>query len=501
MVDNKRVLIIDDSDVIRAYLRNILAPRSALVEGAATAMEGLDMCAAAQYDLILLDLVLPDLDGIQVLERIRQKDTTSAIVMVTAHGGIEPAIAALQRGADGYVQKQDISASRDHAEFLYALEQALTRRAGLVAKEQLEKVRADFYSMVTHDLRNPTGIILTALGMLMDSEADPLTARQQQLLALANTAANKLIRLINDYLDFAKIDAGYLRLELGEVDLVKVADSSAQLAQIQAQAKHQTLTLDLPAAPLLAHADAERLKQVLDNLLSNAIKYTGAGGRISLRLREQDGQAVFCVSDTGMGIPPEQLGALFTKYHRVPGEATRGIRGTGLGLLIVKEIVQAHGGAVQVESEGIPGKGSTFTVTIPLQSSTQPPVEPAAEPQAVPAPHSRAHELVFAQDAELRQLFFAEARKHVQTLQGACRQLYRSPQDEAALQTAQRASHTLKSGAGAMQQTAIQQAAVQLDAMLRAAVSGELTLTPTDVQRMAQLLDGITRALDRAEQT
>lgn len=493
MFDDKRVLIIDDSDIIRAYLRNILAPRGARVECAATAVEGLDMCAAAQYDLILLDLVLPDLDGIQVLERIRQKDTTSAIVMVTAHGGIEPAIAALQRGADGYVQKQDISASSDHAEFLYALEQALTRRAGLVAKEQLEKVRADFYSMVTHDLRNPTGIILTALGMLTDSEADPLTARQQQLLALASTAANKLIRLINDYLDFAKIDAGYLRLELGEVDLVQVAESSAQLAQIQAQAKHQTLTLDLPAAPLMAHADAERLKQVLDNLLSNAIKYTGEGGRISLRLQEQAGQAVFCVSDTGMGIPPEQLGALFTKYHRVPGEATRGIRGTGLGLLIVKEIIQAHGGTVRAESEGIPGKGSTFTITIPLRPATQPPADSA--PEAEPAP---AQEIAFAQDAELRQLFFEEAHKHVQTLQEALRRL---PQDEAALQLAHRASHTLKSSAGAMQQFAIQQPAIQLDAMLREAARGASSLTPADVQTMAQLLDEITRALEQAEQT
>jgi signal transduction histidine kinase len=119
----------------------------------------------------------------------------------------------------------------------------------------------------------------------------------------------------------------------------------------------------------MAWADAERMKQVFDNLLSNAVKYTPEGGQISVRLSEdpQSGQAVFRVRDTGRGIPRDQLPALFTKYHRVPGQATRGIRGTGLGLLIVKEIVEAHGGNVQVESEGIPGKGTTFTIRIPLR--------------------------------------------------------------------------------------------------------------------------------------
>jgi signal transduction histidine kinase len=106
---------------------------------------------------------------------------------------------------------------------------------------------------------------------------------------------------------------------------------------------------------------------VLDNLISNAVKYTPDAGRITVQLRSEAGQAVLRVSDTGQGIPPTELSALFTKYHRLPGEATRGIHGTGLGLLIVKEIVEAHGGSVSAASEGIPGRGATFTVRIPLE--------------------------------------------------------------------------------------------------------------------------------------
>ena len=128
----------------------------------------------------------------------------------------------------------------------------------------------------------------------------------------------------------------------------------------------------------MAQADAERLKQVLDNLLSNAIKYTPERGQITLVLRVEGEQAVLQVSDTGRGIPKAALPQLFTKYHRVPGEATRGILGTGLGLLIVKEIVEAHGGSVQVASDGVPGSGSVFTIRIPLRYDPAA-IQPTAE--------------------------------------------------------------------------------------------------------------------------
>ena len=113
------------------------------------------------------------------------------------------------------------------------------------------------------------------------------------------------------------------------------------------------------------------LLQILDNLLSNAVKYTPEGGHITVQLRVEDGQAVFRISDTGIGIPPAQLPALFTKYHRVPGEATVGIYGTGLGLLIVKEIAEAHGGTVRAESEGVRRKGATFIVSIPVETDVR----------------------------------------------------------------------------------------------------------------------------------
>jgi signal transduction histidine kinase len=370
----KRILTVDDSRAVRLYLQDILTRYGALVFEASTGRDAVALCEGkGSFDLVLLDLNLPDLDGIQVLEKIRETDHVVPVVMITGAGGIQSATEAVRRGADGYIEKQHLSGDED-APFLYALFQAVEHRAGHVAQRQLQETKADFYSMVTHDLRNPAGNVWGIVKMLLSEKAGPLTPKQEQLLNIAHTSASKLVGLINDYLDYATIDAGYLRVDRRECELRALVQEAARQAGPQAGVKQQTIFLDLPREPVHGHVDAERLAQVIDNLVSNAIKYTPEGGWITLALRQEDGHAVLVVKDTGLGIDPAQLPRLFSKYQRVPGEGTRGIRGTGLGLLIVKEIAEAHGGTVRADSAG-EGKGTTFTVTVPLH----PPAETDAE--------------------------------------------------------------------------------------------------------------------------
>lgn len=365
--ENRRVLTVDDSRAVRIFLSEVLASHGAWVEEAATGAEALERCGRGDgFDLILLDLHLPDTDGIEVLRRIRESDDETPVVMLTGAGGINSATAAVRQGADGYIEKQHLDIASDEGSFLYALRQAVEHRAGHVAQRQLQEMKADFYSMVTHDLRNPAGNVWGVVRMLLSGKAGPLNPKQEQLLTLAQTSAGKLVGLIDDYLDFAAIDAGFLRLDVRDAELTEVVRASVGQAAPQAEVRQQILVVTLPEGPVPARVDPARLEQVLDNLVSNAVKYTPDGGRIEVSLEADAERATFRVRDDGQGIPPEKQPLLFARYQRVQGESTRGIKGTGLGLLIVKEIVEAHGGTVRVESEGVPGRGTTFTVTVPL---------------------------------------------------------------------------------------------------------------------------------------
>ncbi|MDQ2767472.1 MAG: hybrid sensor histidine kinase/response regulator, partial [Gemmatimonadota bacterium] len=256
---------------------------------------------------------------------------------------------------------------------LRASQRALAERvselqSALEEIELLQQAKADFYSIVTHDLRNPAGNIRVATKMLLEGKAEPLQPKQRQFVAIASNAAEKLMRLITDYLDFAKIDGGYLRLDREPTDLAALARRVAASAELQAGVKCQQLLVNAPSDCVFGDADGSKLEQALENLMSNAIKYTGDKGTITLTLDCDDERARFSVSDTGAGIDPASIPTLFAKYHRLSGNATRAVGGTGLGLLITKEIVEAHGGSVTVSSRGVVGEGSTFVVDIPRKA-------------------------------------------------------------------------------------------------------------------------------------
>ena len=388
MLDDKRILIIDPSTNLRYFLREILTREDAQVVEADGGRAGLAHAKRENsFDLILLDEALSDVTSIKVLRRLREGHSGSAIVMLGGTAGARAAVAALQTGADGYIDKGEIGVGGNVDQFLYTLQQALEHRAGMVALAQVEQLKTDFYAMVTHDLRNPAGSIKTALLMLQEAETGPLNGDQRALVEIAQISTDKLINLINNYLDYARIDAGYLELVPVETDLCAIVEASARPAALEAQHRRQTLALHVPDGPLYAIVDAQRLSHVVDNLLNNAIKYTPPEGAIDLRLWREGERALLQVSDSGYGIPPDEIAGLFQPFHRGRSMAARGIRGTGLGLLIVKEIVERHGGSVDVQSEGVPGRGSVFTVRLPLRPVDAP--APGREEAVLSAPAGR----------------------------------------------------------------------------------------------------------------
>lgn len=368
-LQGKKVITVDDSATIRALVRSILEEQGAQVEGAESGEKfHHEFGDAPGYDLILLDLILPDVDGISLLRSIRQHNTDTAIVMLTGVGGVKSALTSVHSGADGYIEKEDLSYVGEHEEFCFRLEEAIQRREGLCAQKELENLKADFYAMVTHDLRSPAATLSLAVDLLQDELASVEGVDLSELLETMELSLGKMLKLINDYLDYSEIDAGYLTVEPEMVDLASVLDESTKIASLQAQAKGQQFRVELETAQLNAWLDGQRIKQIFDNLIINAIKYTPESGEIVVRLYRDGADLIFQVQDTGFGMTPEQIQILFDKYQRGSRQETHQILGTGLGLPIVKEIATAHGGSVWAESAGA-NCGSTFTVRIPFRSA------------------------------------------------------------------------------------------------------------------------------------
>ncbi len=364
----RRVLTVDDSSLIRAALRGIFSEAGIVVEEAKNGTEALERIQeAGRFDLILLDLIMPDIGGLEVLTHIRTISSDVVVVMLTSSDDVKSAIRAIREGADGYLQKGDMLISGDRREFFYALEQATNYRSGLIAQRQLEQLKLDLYSMVTHDLRNPASVIGLSMELFLEGTLGELSIDQRAQIQIADEAAQKILNLVTDYLDYAKIEAGYFKLEASPLELNDVVFSCVRQAKVLLEAKGQVIEFE-PLAPIPLMGDSAKLKQVLDNLLSNASKYTSLGGKITVSIEQRGSNLRIKIQDTGRGIPPELLPRLFGKYQRLPGEARR-TQGTGLGLVICKTIVEAHGGRIWAESRGIEGEGSSFIVELPLSSA------------------------------------------------------------------------------------------------------------------------------------
>jgi len=230
---------------------------------------------------------------------------------------------------------------------------------------ELDRLKDEFVALVSHELGTPLTSIRGYLELVLDGEAGEVTGEQRQFLGVVERNANRLLDLVGDLLFLAQIEAGKLSLEVGAVDLARVAAESVETARPLAEEKEITLALATSPLPLLA-GDRARLGQLLDNLVSNAVKFTPQGGRVDVRASSSREHAVLEVRDTGMGIPADEQEHVFERFFRTSRATEQAIQGTGLGLAISKAIVHAHGGRITLASDD--GEGATFRVTIPIRA-------------------------------------------------------------------------------------------------------------------------------------
>ena len=235
--------------------------------------------------------------------------------------------------------------------------------------QELDKLKSNFLSVATHELRTPLSVILGYNAMLEESLQDRLDESERQTLAESIAACKRLIRMVNSMLDISQIESGKMQMEFVPSDLRRLVNGVAALFHQEARSRRLHLRVELPARSLRVELDAERIEQVLINLVGNALKFTPAGGSIVIRVRPHPElrQVEISVQDSGVGIAPEDQARIFDEFAQVRHAHAGSARdGSGLGLAIAKRIVEAHHGELRVTST--PGQGSTFSFTLPLKA-------------------------------------------------------------------------------------------------------------------------------------
>jgi len=369
------ILVVDDNDRNRDMLSRRLGKQGYDVAVAENGREALEAVRTRPFDMVLLDIMMPEMDGYEVLQQLKSDEALSHIpvIMISALDEVESVVRCIEMGAEDYLPKP-FNPTLLKARIGACLEKKHVRdlahrftcelQENYKRLQELEKQRDDLTHMIVHDLRTPLASVIA--GMQTMEMVGDLNEDQQEMAGIAISGGETLLGMINDLLDVEKLESGSMQLEYSTLNASELIAGAA--GQVTSLCEGKKLTLLREIAPDLPpfQGDGSKLLRVLVNLLGNAIKFTPSGGTLTAaaKLGEDEDSLVFSVSDTGEGIPPEAFERIFEKFGQVESRQGGRMMSTGLGLTFCKLAIEAHGGHIGVES--VPGEGSTFSFMIPL---------------------------------------------------------------------------------------------------------------------------------------
>ena len=359
------VLVVDDNRGDARLAQEAFRDTEFDVELAASGAAALEAIARKLPEIVLLDLILPDMDGAEVLSKIRATEASRdlPVIIVTGKSEVDDVVAGLSLGATDYVTKPY------HPEIVRArirLHQAA--KQGRDELKRISRLKDEFLSVASHDLQNPVSTIIGYAGWLLEARAGELPKGQKDPVQRIYKNAQFMRELLGDLLDLLKIEAGRMTLYTERTTVPGAVTEAIERNAFAAADKGIELKADLDARLPELEADPLKLQQLLNNLISNGIKFSNPGAQVEVRARRAPGGVQLSVADTGQGIPEAEQGKLFRKWGQLSVRATRGEKSTGLGLMIAKKIVDLHGGRIWVDSAV--GRGTTFHVYLPLAPRT-----------------------------------------------------------------------------------------------------------------------------------
>lgn len=375
--DTINFLLVDDLEENLVALQAVLERDGLTCLTARSGEEALELLLVHEVALALLDVQMPGMNGFELAEFMRGSERTRhvPIIFLTAgsadqqrrfHGyeagavdfiqkPIEPDILRSKAAVffDLHDQRRQITAQRDELEVLAAELRAADQR------------KNRFLAVLGHELRNPAMAMGAGLSLIERRRDPEITAMVHQQMG---RQVRHLSRLVEDLLDIARIDQGKISLRKGQVHLQEVLDFAVEGTRHLVETGKHSLALDIPAEPIWLEADDTRLGQIVANLLSNAAKYTPPGGTITLRARIAGDAVTIDVADTGVGIAEDMRSKIFDMFAQVEGANGRSHQGLGIGLALVRQLVELHGGTISL-MESTPGQGSTFRVQLPVEAA------------------------------------------------------------------------------------------------------------------------------------
>ncbi|HNY15154.1 MAG TPA: hybrid sensor histidine kinase/response regulator [Bacteroidales bacterium] len=372
-----KILVIDDEPGIRSGVMRILKDFHVTypfmdedytfeILQAPTGEEGIEIIESNKPDIILLDNKLPGIQGVDVLEYIRERKYDISVAMITSYASLDVAIRATRDGATDFIPKpftpQELKSSLENIS-----KQLYLKKVTDKLKTEGKKVRYQFLSVLSHELKAPLNALEGYLRMMQEKQSGDRIDDYASHIDRSLQRIQGMRNLIMDLLDFTKIRLERKEEKIQEVDLAEVARNAIVTVQPYAIQMEVNINLDIRSDSVIM-ADPEDMEIIFNNLLSNAVKYNKFGGKADITIDSTDNEVLLMFTDTGIGISEADKENLFREFMRVKNERTKNISGSGLGLSIVRKVIELYHGTIKVEST--PEMGTVFTVRLPKKPPT-----------------------------------------------------------------------------------------------------------------------------------
>lgn len=374
MQNSLRVLLVEDSPTDSRLFQHVFFRASEenwSLEFVERLSEAIDSCQMQSFDLVLLDLNLPDSDGLNTVAKFSQAVPNVPIIILTGFDDEELALQAMSKGAQDYLVKDQVTTHLLRRSIRYSIERSQILQQlrdseqvtlqSLAKERELNQLKSYFISMVSHEFRNPLNILKAMSEVLLES-GDRLTIEKKEIYAqrIESTIQN-MCQLLDEVILLGRVDTGSLAIALTPMNLAEFCDELITSLKLSDDNQHPII-LNYQLASKFLEMDASLLSHILTNLISNALKYSPFGNEVEIEVSSLDGKIMFCVSDRGIGIPEADQDRLFKTFSRCSNVGK--IKGTGLGLAIVKRCVDLWGGKIYAESKS--GIGTKVTVLLPM---------------------------------------------------------------------------------------------------------------------------------------